>query len=178
MKYPAPILIEPRVFGDERGYFFEPYNRKAMQAHWGIDADFVQDNESYSRYGVVRGLHYQIGAAAQAKLVRVVTGRVLDVVVDLRQSSPNFGKVYRYLLDDQKKHLLFVPRGFAHGFAVLSESAIFQYKVDNFYDKSSERGIYYADEKLAIDWQLPVHDIVVSDKDKVLPSFAQAEFFE
>lgn len=178
MKYATPILIEPRVFGDERGYFFEPYNRNTLRTQWDIDVDFVQDNESCSRYGVVRGLHYQIGAAAQAKLVRVVTGCVLDVVVDLRKSSPGFGKVYRYLLDDQKKHLLFVPRGFAHGFAVLSEFAIFQYKVDNFYDKASERGIHYADKKLAIDWQLPEKDIVLSDKDKVLPSFAQAELFE
>lgn len=178
LKYPQPILIEPRVFGDARGYFFEPYNRNTFAAQWKIDETFVQDNESYSSRGVVRGLHYQAGDKAQAKLVRVVTGSVLDVVVDIRKSSPFFGKVYSYVLDDVKKHMLFVPRGFAHGFAVLSETAIFQYKVDNFYAKESERGIHYADPRLAIDWQLPADSILVSEKDEVLPAFDNAEYFE
>ena len=178
LKYPKPILVEPRVFGDARGYFFEPYNRNTFLAQWGIDDSFVQDNESYSNRGVLRGLHYQAGDKAQAKLVRVVTGSVLDVVVDIRKSSPYFGQVYSYVLEDTKKHMLFVPRGFAHGFAVLSETAIFQYKVDNFYAKDSERGIHYADKRLAIDWQLPADRILVSDKDKVLPAFENAEYFD
>ena len=177
-KYPKPVLIEPRVFGDARGYFFEPYNRNTFASQWNIDDIFVQDNESYSSRGVLRGLHYQAGDKAQAKLVRVVTGSVLDVVVDIRKSSPNFGQVYSYVLDDAKKHMLFVPRGFAHGFAVLSDTAIFQYKVDNFYAKESERGIHYADKKLAIDWQLPAESILVSEKDKILPAFEDAELFD
>jgi dTDP-4-dehydrorhamnose 3,5-epimerase len=178
LKYPKPIFIEPRVFSDARGYFFEPYNRNTFLGQWGIDETFVQDNESYSSRGVLRGLHYQAGDKAQAKLVRVVTGSVLDVVIDIRRSSPYFGQVYSYLLDDVKKQMLFVPRGFAHGFAVLSESAIFQYKVDNFYDKAAERGIHYADKRLAIDWQLPAESILVSDKDKLLPAFEDAELFD
>lgn len=178
LKYPKPVLVEPRVFGDDRGYFFEPYNRNTFVQQWGIDETFVQDNESFSRRGVLRGLHYQIGENAQAKLVRVVTGEVLDVVVDIRRSSPHFGAVYTYLLDDRKKHMLFVPRGFAHGFAVLSETAIFQYKVDNFYAKESERGIHYADKKLAVDWKLEPQAVLVSDKDKILPSFEAAELFD
>jgi dTDP-4-dehydrorhamnose 3,5-epimerase len=178
LKYLQPILIEPRIFGDARGYFFEPYNRNTFLKEWNIDETFVQDNESYSRRGVVRGLHYQAGGMAQAKLVRVVLGRVLDVVVDIRRSSPFFGKVYSYVLDDIKKHMLFVPRGFAHGFAVLSETAIFQYKVDNFYAKESERGIHYADPRLAIDWHLPAGSIIVSEKDQHLPAFDNAEYFE
>ncbi|MCS6971531.1 MAG: dTDP-4-dehydrorhamnose 3,5-epimerase [Leptospiraceae bacterium] len=176
--YPEPILVEPKIFSDERGYFFEPYNRELLRREFGITADFVQDNESLSRYGVVRGLHYQIGAMAQAKLVRVVTGRVLDVAVDIRRSSPHFGKIYSYILDDQKKHLLFIPRGFAHGFAVLSEKAIFQYKVDNFYDKASERGIHHADPTLNIDWQIPPNQRIVSAKDQTLPFWPEAEFFD
>jgi dTDP-4-dehydrorhamnose 3,5-epimerase len=178
LKYLQPILIEPRIFGDARGYFFEPYNRNTFLKEWNIDETFVQDNESYSRRGVVRGLHYQAGGMAQAKLVRVVLGRVLDVVVDIRKSSPFFGKVYSYMLDDIKKHMLFVPRGFAHGFAVLSETAIFQYKVDHFYAKESERGIHYADRRLAIDWHLPADSIIVSEKDQHLPAFDNAEYFE
>ncbi len=177
-KYPEPILIEPRIFGDARGYFFEPYNRNTFLSQWGIDDTFVQDNESFSVRGVLRGLHYQAGENAQAKLVRVVTGSVLDVVVDIRRSSPYFGRVYSYELDDKKKQMLFVPRGFAHGFAVLSKTAIFQYKVDNFYSKESERGIHYADKRLAIDWQLPADSILVSEKDKALPVFEDAEYFD
>lgn len=177
LKYPAPILIEPTVHGDSRGYFFEPHNQRTFREKWGIDEVFVQDNESFSSRGILRGLHYQVGDKAQAKLVRVVTGKVLDIVVDIRRSSPAFGKVYTYVLDDVKKHQLFVPRGFAHGFAVLSENAIFQYKVDNFYSKADERGILYSDPTLAIDWQLSADQIQVSDKDRILPLFPDAEYF-
>lgn len=177
MKYEAPILIEPTVHGDHRGYFFEPYNRNTYQAKWGIDEVFVQDNESLSGRGVLRGLHYQIEPMAQAKLVRVALGEVLDIAVDIRKSSPHFGKVYSYILDDQKHHQLFVPRGFAHGFVVLSETAIFQYKVDNFYSKEHERGILFNDPALNIDWKLDIALLSTSDKDKVLPSFKDAFYF-
>ena len=178
MKYAAPILIEPTVHGDQRGYFFEPYNRNTYQAKWGIDEVFVQDNESLSRRGVLRGLHYQIEPMAQAKLVRVAVGKVLDVVIDIRKSSPHFGSVYSYLLDDEKHEQLFVPRGFAHGFAVLSEKAIFQYKVDNFYSREHERGILFNDPALAIDWQLPAQELLTSEKDRALPLMQDAELFE
>lgn len=177
MKYKAPILIEPTVHGDARGYFFEPYNRNTFVKHWGIDETFVQDNESLSRKGVLRGLHYQIGEAAQAKLVRVALGSVLDIAVDIRRASPDFGKVYAYVLDEQNHHQLFVPRGFAHGFVVLSDTAIFQYKVDNFYSREHERGISYNDAELAIDWQLSASELALSEKDKVLPGLRAAELF-
>lgn len=175
--YPAPILIEPVVFGDDRGYFFEPYNRNTYANKWQINEVFVQDNESMSRRGILRGLHYQLEPMAQAKLVRVVVGHVLDIVVDIRRSSLNFGKVYSYELDDRSHQQLFVPRGFAHGFIVLSETAIFQYKVDNFYSKEHERGILFNDPALGIDWQLPADQIHTSEKDKILPVFAEAELF-
>lgn len=177
MKYPAPILIEPQVHGDARGYFFEPYNRNTYASKWGIDEVFVQDNESMSRRGVLRGLHYQSEPMAQAKLVRVAVGEVLDIAVDIRKSSPHFGKVYSYVIDDKDKHQLFVPRGFAHGFVVLSEMAIFQYKVDNFYSKANERGIIFSDSELSIDWRLKPEEILVSDKDRILPGFSAAEYF-
>jgi len=178
LKYAAPILIEPVVHGDDRGYFFEPYNRNTLAQKWGIDEVFVQDNESMSRRGVLRGLHYQIEPMAQAKLVRVVLGEVLDIAVDIRKSSPNFGKVHSYKLDDKNRSMLFVPRGFAHGFVVLSDKAIFQYKVDNFYSKESERGILFNDPALHIDWQIDDSLVQTSDKDKVLPVFRDAVYFE
>lgn len=177
MKYEAPILVEPTVHGDHRGYFFEPYNRNTYLAKWGIDEVFVQDNESLSVRGVLRGLHYQIEPMAQAKLVRVALGEVLDVAVDIRKSSPHFGKVYSYILDDKKHDQLFVPRGFAHGFVVLSDTAIFQYKVDNFYSKEHERGILYDDPALAIDWKLDAASVATSEKDRVLPLFKDAYYF-
>lgn len=176
-RYETPILIEPTLHGDARGYFFEPYNRNTFQQKWNINEEFVQDNESFSRRGVLRGLHYQVEPKAQAKLVRVVQGEVLDIVVDIRKSSPYFGKVYSYLLDDKKRNLLFVPRGFAHGFVVISETAVFQYKVDNFYSKPDERGIAFNDADLKIDWRLDIREIQVSDKDRVLPGFRDAEYF-
>ncbi len=178
IKYPKPVLITPQVHGDARGYFFEPYNRNTYVQKHGIDEVFVQDNESLSSRGVLRGLHYQIGEMAQAKLVRVAIGKVLDVVIDIRKSSPLFGSVYSYLLDDEKHEQLFVPRGFAHGFAVLSEKAIFQYKVDNFYSREHERGILFNDPALGIDWQMPAHEMLTSEKDRALPLMQNAELFE
>jgi dTDP-4-dehydrorhamnose 3,5-epimerase len=177
LKYPKPILITPRVHGDARGYFFEPYNRNTYLSHWGIDEVFVQDNESLSAFGVLRGLHYQIGPFAQAKLVRVVLGKVLDVVVDIRADSPHFASVYEYVLDDEKHEQLFVPRGFAHGFAVLSDKAIFQYKVDNFYSREHERGILYRDPALGIDWRLEANELLTSAKDQTLPVLSETEPF-
>ncbi len=177
MKYPKPILIEPAVHGDDRGYFFEPYNRKTFVEKWGIDENFVQDNESLSRRGVLRGLHYQMEPMAQAKLVRVALGEVLDIAVDIRKSSPYFGAVYSYVLDDKKLNQLFVPRGFAHGFVVLSEKAIFQYKVDNFYSKEHERGILFNDPALGIDWRIMDKEIQTSEKDRILPLFKDALYF-
>jgi len=178
LKYPKPVLITPQVHGDARGYFFEPYNRKTFIDKWEIDENFVQDNESLSSRGVLRGLHYQIGDMAQAKLVRVAVGKVLDVVVDIRKGSPHFASVYTYILDDEKHEQLFVPRGFAHGFAVLSATAIFQYKVDNFYSKEHERGILFEDKQLKIDWQLRPDELLTSEKDRALPLLQDAELFE
>ena len=178
MKTIEPLLIAPQVFGDERGYFFEPYNAKRFLEKCDIQTSFVQDNESLSKRGVLRGLHYQLEPHAQAKLVRVVTGSVLDICVDIRKSSPHFKKVYAFTLDDKKKDLLFVPRGFAHGFVVLSESAIFQYKVDNYWSKEHERGILYNDPTLKIDWMLDPSTLLISDKDKILPRFDAATYFD
>lgn len=169
-------IIEPRVFNDARGYFFECYNRR-LYAENGIDAEFVQDNESRSEYGVVRGLHYQAGNAAQAKLLRVVSGKVLDVAVDLRQSSPSFGQSVAVELSSENKRQLFIPRGLAHGFAVLSPEAVFTYKCDNYYTPAAERGIAYDDPQLAIAWQIPADRIILSPKDAVHPRFAAAEKF-
>ena len=163
------IIIKPSVFGDERGYFFESFNQKKFQDLTGSDTVFVQDNQSYSTRGVLRGIHLQKGASAQAKLVRVVKGEVLDVAVDLRTGSPTYGKHFGLRLSDSNHFQLFIPRGFAHGFVVLSEDAIFQYKCDNYYDKASEGGVHYADPDLAIDWVLPHKQLIVSPKDVELP---------
>jgi dTDP-4-dehydrorhamnose 3,5-epimerase len=168
------VLFEPKVFGDHRGYFYESYN-KAVFEEGGIEADFVQDNISFSRRGVLRGLHYQLNPYAQAKLVRVNRGEVLDVVVDIRKSSPTYGKSYTIVLNDENKLQLFVPRGFAHGFVVLSEEAEFCYKCDNFYSKEHEAGIIYDDPTLNIEWKIPAEEAVLSDKDKVLPALEQAQ---
>lgn len=164
-------VFEPRVFADARGYFFESFNKQVFAAE-GITTEFVQDNESRSARGVLRGLHYQLNPMAQAKLVRVIEGEVLDVAVDIRKGSPTFGKHYSILLSAENKKQLYIPRGFAHGFAVLSDSCIFQYKCDNFYSKESEGGILFSDAELGIDWRLNPADILVSDKDKVLPTFS------
>lgn len=167
---PGLKVFEPRVFPDSRGYFFEVYNEQLFREA-GIDARFVQDNESKSQRGVLRGLHYQLGEMAQAKLVRVVEGEVLDVAMDIRQGSPTFGKVYSIVLSAENKKQLYIPRGFAHGFSVLSNTVIFQYKCDNFYSKESEGGIAYNDPSLGIDWGFDLSEAIVSDKDKNLPLF-------
>ena len=158
------VIIEPQVFGDSRGYFMETYQKEKYAAA-GIDVTFVQDNESMSRYGVVRGLHYQAEPFAQAKLIRVVAGRVLDVAVDIRKNSPTFGKVFTLELSSENKLQLFLPHGIAHGFAVLSETAVFTYKCDNFYAPQYERTIRYDDPILNIDWRIPVSERIISPKD-------------
>ena len=164
------IVFEPKVWGDDRGYFFESYNAKIF-AEAGIDAQFVQDNQARSTRGVLRGLHYQTGDFAQAKLVRVLEGEVLDVVVDVRPDSVTYGQSFSILLSSQNKKQLFVPRGFAHGYVVLSETAEFFYKVDNWYSKESEGGIRWDDPQLKIDWQIDDAEVQLSEKDKVLPFF-------
>lgn len=167
---PGVILFEPAVFPDGRGFFFESYNRRLFQSNQ-ISNDFVQDNQSFSVYGVIRGLHYQKEPYAQAKLVRVLRGRILDVVIDLRVGSPAFGKSYSIELSAENKKQIFIPKGFAHGFSVLSESAEISYKCDQFYNKQSESGIRYDDERLMIDWKIPPGKELISDKDIQLPAF-------
>lgn len=165
---PGLTLVTPRVFGDHRGYFFESYNADTYRQA-GIGCTFLQDNESRSKRGVLRGLHYQCGKHAQAKLVRVLDGEVLDVVVDIRHDSPTYGQSYSVRLSGQNQLQLYIPRGLAHGFAVLSESATFFYKCDNLYQPDSEGGIFYADPTLRIDWSLSANVVALSDKDAVLP---------
>ena len=177
MKYTATaipdiLVFEPRVFGDERGYFFESFRQDVFEEHAGRAA-FVQDNESLSGYGVLRGLHYQKPPLMQGKLVRVVRGEVLDVAVDIRKSSPTFGKHISHILSDENKQMMWIPRGFAHGFVVLSESAIFSYKCDNYYSPDHDTGIIWHDSELGINWVLPVEDIRVSEKDEQLPKFSE-----
>ena len=164
------FIFEPQVWNDERGYFYESFNENTFKAA-GIDSQFVQDNQAKSTFGVLRGLHYQTGAHAQAKLVRVISGEVLDVVVDLRPDSKTYGRSFSIILSAENKKQLFVPRGFAHGYVVLSESAEFFYKCDNFYNKEAESGLIYNDDQLGIDWQLASEDIILSEKDKVQPTF-------
>lgn len=166
--FPGLIVFEPNVFGDHRGYFYESYNAKSFK-EGGIEADFVQDNQARSTYGVLRGLHYQLGEHAQAKLVRVIQGTVLDVVVDLREGSPTYGQSYEIELSAENKRQLFVPRGFAHGYVVLSETAEFFYKCDNFYNKESEGGLIYNDPQLNIDWKVDLSKAQLSEKDLILP---------
>lgn len=165
------VILEPKVFGDSRGYFFESYNRHAFEEAVG-KVDFVQDNESKSRYGVVRGLHFQKGEHAQAKLVRVVSGAVLDVAVDLRPGSATYGKHVSVELSAENHRMLFIPRGLAHGFSVLSPEVIFQYKCDNLYCPDSEGALAWDDPDLAIDWRIPADKVILSEKDKHHPSFA------
>lgn len=164
-------IIEPSVFGDNRGYFLESFNLERFEENV-YPVKFVQDNESKSSKGVLRGLHFQTGEYAQAKLVRVIKGMVLDVVVDLRKDSPTFSKHFSIELSEDNKKQLFVPRGFAHGFIVLSETAIFSYKCDNFYNSASEQGLRYDDPSLGIDWRLPIKEFIVSEKDLVLPTLS------
>ena len=169
-------IIEPIIFEDERGYFFEKYNEKKFGDLTGLNGHFVQDNISRSTYGVLRGLHLQKGEHAQAKLVSCLEGAVWDVAVDLRQNSPTFGKWFGVELSAENKLQFYVPRGFGHGFSVISETAVFAYKCDNYYNKESEGGVIYSDEELNIDWKLPQADIVLSDKDKIQPIFAARNF--
>ncbi len=160
------IIVEPRIFADNRGYFFESYNEAEFTAN-GIPNKFVQDNQSKSCYGVIRGLHCQLGEHAQAKLVRVLQGKVLDVAVDARPHSPTFGKHVAVELSSENQRQLFIPRGFLHGFSVLSETAIFAYKCDNIYNKASEFGIRYDDPEIGIDWRIPTEKIITSEKDRI-----------
>ncbi|QEE48766.1 dTDP-4-dehydrorhamnose 3,5-epimerase [Flavobacterium alkalisoli] len=168
------FIIEPKVFNDERGYFMESYNEERFEQETGQKVHFVQDNQSYSSKGVLRGLHYQTGEHAQAKLVRVFEGEVLDVAVDVRPGSSTYGEHVAVLLTAENKRQLFVPRGFAHGFIVLSDTASFFYKCDNFYNKESEGGILFNDPELNIDWKLPQESLIISEKDKVLPVLKNA----
>lgn len=162
------VIIEPRVFGDSRGYFFESFSERDFKREVA-DVDFVQDNESKSSYGVVRGLHFQKSPYAQAKLVRVVKGKVLDVAVDLRKESPTFGRYVAMELSEENHRQMFIPRGFAHGFSVLSEEVIFQYKCDNYYAPQSEGAVAWDDPDLDIDWKIPAGKVLLSEKDKKHP---------
>lgn len=167
------LIIKDTVFKDDRGYFFESFNKRSFFIKTGIDVNFVQDNQSFSTKGVLRGLHYQKGNSAQAKLVRVIQGEVLDVVVDLRKESPTFGRYYSVVLSGNNSLQLYVPRGFAHGFVVLSDSVTFFYKCDNYYNKSEESGIRYNDTILNINWLLEEYDLIVSEKDRNLQTLNQ-----
>jgi len=171
---PGLLIIEPRVFADERGYFFESFNKDKFAGN-GLVSNYVQDNESKSHYGVIRGLHYQLAPYAQTKLIRVVRGTVYDVAVDLRQGSPTFGKWHGVIVSASNKRQFYIPKGFAHGFSVLSEYAIFSYKCDDFYNPQAERGVRFDDPELNIDWMLPKELQVISGKDHVHPFFADAE---
>ncbi len=168
------IIIEPKIFKDERGYFLESYNKKEFESFFG-KINFVQDNESKSTYGVLRGLHFQRPPFTQAKLVRCLSGRVLDVAVDLRSVSPTFGKYLSLELSSDDKRQLYIPKGFAHGFIVLSEEAVFSYKVDNFYSPSHDSGIAWNDPHFGIDWKVPLNEIKVSEKDRKLKPFIDIE---
>lgn len=170
-------ILEPKVFADKRGYFLEAWKQSDFEENIG-KVEFIQDNESRSSYGVLRGLHYQKGEWSQAKLVRVIKGRVLDVAVDLRKSSPTFGKYVAVELSEDNKRQLFIPRGFAHGFVVLSDDAIFTYKVDNVYAPHAEASIRWNDETIGIDWHIDINDVVTSEKDLNGFSLADAETFE
>lgn len=167
------FVLEPTIFGDERGYFFESFNKGSFKELTGFEIEFVQDNESYSTKGVLRGLHFQRGDFAQAKLVRVSQGAVLDVAVDIRKNSPTFGQHVAVEISSENKKQLFVPRGFAHGFIVLSDTVTFLYKCDNLYNKASEGGIIYNDPSLNIDWKLAASEFIISEKDKILPTLAE-----
>lgn len=175
---PDVLLLRPHCFHDERGYFMESFNEETFRRVTGLSTRFVQDNEAYSRRGVVRGLHYQLAPHAQAKLVRVVSGRVLDVAVDIRKSSPTFGRYVAVELSAENGLQLYIPEGFAHGYAVLSDEAVFQYKCSDYYHPEAEAGIAFDDPQLAIAWPIPQEEMVLSEKDRCHPSFAEAKLFE
>jgi dTDP-4-dehydrorhamnose 3,5-epimerase len=169
------LVLQPKVIQDERGYFMESFNERTFAEKTGHEVHFVQDNQSFSGKGVLRGLHYQTGEHAQAKLVRVLKGEVLDVAVDIRPGSKTFGQYDAVLLSGENQKQFFVPRGFAHGFLVLSDTAVFFYKCDNFYNKESEGGIIYNDPAIGVDWQFPTADLIISEKDKQLPLLKDAK---
>ena len=170
-------LIQPRVFNDARGYFMEAFKQEEFDANI-YPVKFVQDNESMSSYGVLRGLHYQKGEYSQAKLVRVIKGRVLDVAVDMRRSSPTFGKYVMAELSDENKMQFFIPRGFAHGFLVLSEEAVFTYKVDNVYAPQAEASVLFSDEQIGIEWPIDAKEMILSSKDLAAVPFGEAVYFD
>tara|TARA_E500000081_G_scaffold152388_1_gene184484 strand:- start:4 stop:558 length:555 start_codon:yes stop_codon:yes gene_type:complete len=169
LKIPGIVLIEPIIYEDERGYFMETFVLKELEEAVGYKIDFVQSNESKSSLGVLRGLHYQISPAAQSKLVRVIEGKIIDVALDIRKSSPTFGKFICIELSSKNKQQLFIPKGFAHGFVSLSEAVVVSYKVDNYYSKTHERGIAFDDKNLGIDWKFNTKDLIISDNDKKYP---------
>ena len=169
-------IIEPTLFEDNRGYFYEKFNEKKFEELTGMNGHFVQDNISKSSYGVLRGLHLQKGKKAQAKLVSCLEGKVWDIAVDLREESPTFGKWFGVELTDENKLQFYIPRGFAHGFVVLSEIAVFSYKCDNFYCKEAEGGVIWNDENLQIDWKIPISEVILSEKDKVQPTFQDKNY--
>ena len=170
---PGVLILEPKVFRDSRGYFFESFSERDFRRLTGLDVEFVQENQAKSDYGVLRGLHFQKGEHAQAKLLRVVVGKVLDIGVDIREGSPTYGRHISVELSADNFRQLYLPRGFAHGYAVLSDTVIFQYKVDNYYCPESEGAIIWNDPDLAIDWRLDPDDIILSDKDRRNPTFRE-----
>ena len=172
-EFPGLLIYEPKVFADNRGYFFESYNERVF-TEAGIDMHFVQDNQARSTYGIIRGLHYQMAPYAQTKLVRVLHGEILDAVVDLRKRSPTYGKAYTIILSGENKKQFLVPKGFAHGYAVLSAEAEVMYKCDEYYNKESEGGILWSDADLQIDWRIPAGKVIVSEKDKMLPPLTKS----
>lgn len=174
---PDVVIIEPVIHGDERGYFFESFRQDKLDEFLGFKTNFVQDNESKSRFGVLRGLHYQLPPFAQTKLIRVIEGEVLDVAVDIRKGSPTFGKHVAINISASNKRQLFIPRGFAHGFVVLSDTCTFAYKVDNYYSQEKDRGISFNDPSLQIDWILPLEKMQLSAKDQKQPLFIDADHF-
>lgn len=167
---PDLVVFEPRIWRDDRGYFYESYNKATFKAA-GITSDFVQDNQALSTFGVLRGLHYQLPPYTQAKLVRVIQGEVLDIAVDIREGSPTYGQSFSIRLSNANKKQLFVPRGFAHGYVVLSDTAIFAYKCDNLYNKPADAGVYFNDPQFNIDWQIDLDKVILSEKDSVQPKF-------
>jgi len=176
--FPEVLLIKPTKLEDERGWFMESFRKDILEKAVGYDLHFCQDNQAQSCYGVIRGLHYQMPPHAQSKLVSVLQGKVLDIVVDIRKGSPLFGKHLAIELSSKNQKKLFIPRGFAHGYACLSESSIIAYSVDNYYSKASEQSIVYNDIKLGIDWQIPIRDQVLSLKDQEHPTFETAQYFD
>lgn len=175
MSIPDIVLIEPQIFGDARGYFMETFRSDKLEAFLGYKIDFIQDNESKSSRGVLRGLHYQLPPCSQTKLIRIIDGKVLDITVDIRKGSPTFGEYVAVELSGKNKRQLFIPRGFAHGFVVLSESCTFTYKVDDYYSFENDRGIAFDDEALGIDWVIPHEELNLSAKDRVQPKLNETE---